>query len=171
MPVVVRAATAADAEGISNVHIGAWQVAYRGLVADDFLDGLSDRLAGRIAWWHERLGAGATAVVADDDGRVTGFASYGRAEAPSDPELGEVYAIYVDASQWGRGHGRALMRAALDALRAMGRSVAVLWVLESNARARRFYERGGWAPDGATKTERIGGAPVLEVRYRRAIGS
>lgn len=169
MPVVIRAASAADAEGISRAHIGSWQVGYRGLVSDDFLDSLSDRLAGRIAWWHQRLAEGASVVVADDDGHVTGFASYGRAEAPSDPELGEVSAIYVDPAHWGGGHGRALMRAALDALRAMGCSVAVLWVLESNARARRFYERGGWATDGATKTEQIGGAPMVEVRYRRAI--
>lgn len=171
MPVVVRTASAADAEGIGRVHIGAWQAAYRGLVSDEFLDRLSDRLAGRIAWWHQRLAEGDSVMVADDDGQITGFASYGRAEAPSDPEFGEVYAIYVDAAHWGAGHGRALMRAALDALRAMDRSVAVLWVLESNARARRFYERGGWATDGATKTEQIGGAPLLELRYRRAIDS
>ena len=170
MPVAIRAANPADAEGISRVHIGAWQVAYRGLVSDDFLDGLSDRLAGRIAWWRRRLEDGATVVVADDDGRITGFASYGRAEPPTEPDLGEVFAIYVDAAHWGSGHGRALMSGALDALRAMGRSSAVLWVLESNVRARRFYERGGWAPDGGTKTEDIGGSQLPEVRYRRSVG-
>lgn len=32
---------------------------------------------------------------------------------------------------------------------------AVLWVLESNERARRFYEVAGWKRDGAVSTERI----------------
>jgi RimJ/RimL family protein N-acetyltransferase len=44
----------------------------------------------------------------------------------------------------------------------------VLWVLEENARARRFYERAGYSADGATNVlDRLGG--VLEVRYRRAL--
>jgi RimJ/RimL family protein N-acetyltransferase len=44
----------------------------------------------------------------------------------------------------------------------------VLWVLKDNTRARRFYERAGFAPDGATHVlEGLGG--VTEVRYRLAL--
>ena len=43
----------------------------------------------------------------------------------------------------------------------------MLWVLEDNARARRFYERAGFAPDGARHgLPDLGG--VTEIRYRRA---
>ena len=43
-----------------------------------------------------------------------------------------------------------------------------LWVLEDNARARRFYERVGFAPDGAShRLPDLGG--VTEIRYRRAL--
>jgi len=45
--------------------------------------------------------------------------------------------------------------------------VAILWVLESNRRARRFYEIAGWIPDGDAKTEnRPDGIQLREVRYR-----
>ena len=44
-----------------------------------------------------------------------------------------------------------------------------LWVVEGNARARRFYEREGWAPDGAAKEDEFGGQVVREVRYRRRL--
>ncbi|WP_430787700.1 hypothetical protein [Actinoplanes sp. G11-F43] len=48
---------------------------------------------------------------------------------------------------------------------------AILWVLESNARARRFYEAAGWVPDGAVKVDSSRGFPMREVRCRRtAIG-
>ena len=50
-----------------------------------------------------------------------------------------------------------------------GFSAATLWVLETNARARRFYESAGWAADGATKTDRRGDIELREVRYRRAL--
>jgi RimJ/RimL family protein N-acetyltransferase len=44
-------------------------------------------------------------------------------------------------------------------------------VLRTNARARRFYEKAGWAPDGTTKTDTIGDGTVelVEVRYRRTL--
>ncbi|MDP9321754.1 MAG: GNAT family N-acetyltransferase [Chloroflexota bacterium] len=169
MPLTIRAALPADAESISRVHIGTWQRAYRGLVGDAFLDSLSERVEGRAMWWRQQLSSGATALVTEEAGRVTGFVGFGGAEPPADSELGEVYAIYVDATYWGRGHGRALMVAALHALRARGFTAAVLWVLATNERARGFYERGGWTVDGGTKTEHIDGEPLEEVRYRRPL--
>ena len=48
-----------------------------------------------------------------------------------------------------------------------GYSSVTLWVLRDNRRARRFYERAGFAPDGATNVlTRLG--DVLELRYRQA---
>jgi ribosomal protein S18 acetylase RimI-like enzyme len=77
-----------------------------------------------------------------------------------------VYAIYVVPAWWAAGAGRALMDTALAALRADGYLRAVLWVLADNTRARRFYQRAGFAPDGAS-TILTGLGGVLEVRYRR----
>jgi ribosomal protein S18 acetylase RimI-like enzyme len=80
--------------------------------------------------------------------------------------VGELYAIYVTPAWWSAGAGRALMESALSALEADGYRRAVLWVLADNARARRFYERAGFTPDGATNIlAGLGG--VLEVRYTR----
>jgi hypothetical protein len=42
-------------------------------------------------------------------------------------------------------------------------------VLAANTRARRFYEHGGWAPDGTTRIEPIGGEPVEQLRYSRVM--
>jgi hypothetical protein len=44
-----------------------------------------------------------------------------------------------------------------------------LWVLDSNVRARRFYEAGGWATDGVRKTDESRGFPIAQVRYRRSL--
>jgi RimJ/RimL family protein N-acetyltransferase len=44
-----------------------------------------------------------------------------------------------------------------------------LWVVEANARARRFYERQGFRPDGSTKTARMSGTEAIEVRYRMSL--
>jgi RimJ/RimL family protein N-acetyltransferase len=44
-----------------------------------------------------------------------------------------------------------------------------LWVLDANARARRCYERAGWAPDGTEMTDDSRGFAIREVRYRRVL--
>ncbi|WP_246292126.1 GNAT family N-acetyltransferase [Lentzea indica] len=74
----------------------------------------------------------------------------------------ELYAIYFLPSAWGSGLAEPLAQAALGDSRD-----AIVWVLEENKRARRFYERLGFAPDGTTRQETIGSAVLNEVRYRR----
>ncbi|MGZ4388822.1 MAG: N-acetyltransferase family protein [Gaiellaceae bacterium] len=56
--------------------------------------------------------------------------------------------LYVRPEAWGTGVAALLHDRALAAL---GSGTARLWVLEENHRARRFYERRGWRPDGTTR--------------------
>jgi GNAT superfamily N-acetyltransferase len=80
--------------------------------------------------------------------------------------FGEIVAIYLLPAQWGRGLGRELMDASLAELRGWGFTSALLWVLEGNVRARRFYESGGWQTDGAVVVaETWLPFPLREVRY------
>jgi hypothetical protein len=44
---------------------------------------------------------------------------------------------------------------------------AAVWVMNGNARGRRFYESDGWTPDGARKTEQLWGAETDAMRYAR----
>ncbi|MBO0708678.1 MAG: GNAT family N-acetyltransferase, partial [Candidatus Dormibacteraeota bacterium] len=103
------------------------------------------------------------------DGREPiGFAGWNVSRDQDAPpgQTGELGAIYLLKEHWGTGVGRSLMRAAMTSLRQSGYREATLWVLEGNARARRFYESGGWRPDGARKAERGPGFTLDEIRYR-----
>lgn len=108
-------------------------------------------------------------LVADVDARVVGFANVGPRRDEDAHDEGEVRAIYVLPEHWGRGIGRELMIEALAALADHRFRQAMLWVLDTNERARRFYESGGWAPDGATRCDERLGFPISEVRYRRQL--
>jgi len=46
---------------------------------------------------------------------------------------------------------------------------ALLWVLDGNVRARRFYEHDGWRSEGACRTVTFGDLLVEQVRYRRTL--
>lgn len=174
-PQVVRRAEPHDAEAIARCHVRSWQAAYRGQVPDRYLDALPSEIERRTAFWErairERSSRRQHQLVVVEGDRVVGFATYGPQEPPDDPAVGELYAIYLDPDHWDHGHGRALMHAAERGLSEDGYAAATLWVLGSNARARRFYEIGGWAADGGTKVERRGDVELREVRYRRDLRS
>jgi ribosomal protein S18 acetylase RimI-like enzyme len=95
-----------------------------------------------------------------------GFAVTG---APQDPgyseDTVEVHAIYQLREVARTGVARRMMVRALDDVRAGGFRLAILWVLATNARARRFYERGGWRSDGRTRTNVLGRIEHSELRY------
>jgi GNAT superfamily N-acetyltransferase len=59
--------------------------------------------------------------------------------------------LYVVPERWGTGLADALHGQALELVRALGSTRCHLWVLEDNARARRFYERRGWRENGETR--------------------
>jgi ribosomal protein S18 acetylase RimI-like enzyme len=164
--VTIREGGAADVPAIGRVVVETWQSAYRGIVPDAYLTGLSP--AARAEEWRDFL-AGQDGrrfvVVAHDEGDdLVAFAA-GGPERSGDPTYrGELYAIYVLPSCQGRGFGRALMRAVAGRLAAGGTESMLLWVLEANARARRFYEALGGMVVRRQPIE-LGGMTLTEVAY------
>lgn len=161
----VRRAGPGDADAIAEVHVRTWQVAYEHVFGHENLARLE--VGRRAARWREVLDDGDVAFVALERDRVVGFASVGPNR--DEPDEGEVYAVYVLPQAWGTGAGSALLAAGVQALREAGFREAILWVLEDNPRARRFYEREGWRADGTAKEDEHLGVRVAEVRYRLAL--
>lgn len=169
--VSVRVAKPRDAKRIGVVHVRAWQATYRGHFPQEFIDGLDPKL--RAARWRRYLkdnsDAGARLLVTEQDSEIVGFINVGTCRDEQLSTAGEVRAIYLLPERWGRGLGRELMTAGLAVLTEAGFAEAILWVLETNARARHFFEGAGWAADGTVREDQGFGFPIREVRYRRAL--
>lgn len=172
MPVTIRAATVDDARAIAEIHVAGWRYAYRGQMPDALLDALSvDKREGEWRGWIEKPRSPESRlwVAVAEGGRIEGFAMSGPERAKdSAAGVAEIYAIYVDPARIGSGSGRALFEKAVDDLRARGFVDVVLWVLDTNERARRFYEAAGMTADGGTKRASFGDVELMEVRYRCA---
>jgi GNAT superfamily N-acetyltransferase len=172
--VLVRAAEAGDAPRIARVHVDSWRGAYRGLLPDSVLDGLS--VSGREDQWRRRLAPGASApatLVAVTGGRIDGFVTY---MVPSrDPDeaddVGEIPALYVQPQAWGGGLGVALITTAAARMAEAGCRTGILWMLAGNDRAAGFYERQGWSDDSGRRPSQYfpDMGELVEVRFRRAL--
>lgn len=151
----IRAAGPDDAGGIAALHVASWRWAYRGLLADGVLDALN--VEDRATMWTRLLAEDdVTVLVAEREGALAGFASAGASRDDDAAHgTGEIAAIYLAESDAGTGLGRALFVRIQDELRRRGFTRATLWVLEANARARRFYEREGWRWDGTSSDHQI----------------
>jgi len=168
--VLIRNAVQVDAIAMGRLHVRAWQSAYRGVMPDEYLDGLREQ--DRVEMWQGRLSQSdlppiLVAVVADE---VIGFGAFGAEASPEAPtSCGELYAMNLDPDHWGRGIGRLLLRGVTEMLIAMAYEEAVLWVVPENERARALYESEGWVVDGGVSTEEILGVTVTDIRYRKPL--
>jgi hypothetical protein len=156
---LIRAATTKDAEAISAIRLSGWRAAYGPLLPPGTLDGIdaaawAQRLRGRL-----ESGRADILVAETDRTAVRAFCYYGRCRDADLPDADEIYALYAEPAYW--SGGRSLMAATLPQLR---RPVA-LWVLQANARGRRFYQIAGFRTDGSVKDADLNGVALPEVRY------
>ena len=161
----IRQARIGDADGIARVRAESWRAAYRGIVPDDYLDGID------VAEWAERQrrnmenqSVDSVSLVANDGDLIVGWTALGPNRMADLPYAGELYTIYLLPSHWRRGIGRLLMAAAAQSSMHMGMKSMILWVLAENWPARRFNEALG----GTLVSEHrytIGGVSLPEVAY------
>lgn len=147
---------------VAAMQLAAWHAAYRGMLADDFLDALT---VEGIAGYHARHFdpqanpnlARSAFLVAEDPatGAIVGMVRGGptressAAGDPCPPDVPrrfatELFAIHVAPGTQKKGAGRALVGAFAGAMVQAGAAGGmVLWVLRDNTNARGFYERLG----------------------------
>jgi GNAT superfamily N-acetyltransferase len=189
VPIEIRPATAADEPIITQIRRETWIAAYAQIIDPEIIDRVTAPRDGASA--GPRPDRTSLVAVASPGagiagaGVIVGYASFGPERAVASlasvgsgtspgalspagraGETGELYSLYVAPARWSTGAGRALTDAALDGLRAVGYRRVVLWTLTENARARRFYDKAGFAPDGATNIL-AGLGRVEELRYAR----
>ena len=89
-----------------------------------------------VLWYMDE----AVFLVSEDERGIQGFAC-------ADPRTGLVWALFVIDAAQGRGHGTALLDAAVSRLREAGHRQAVLATWPGTG-AERFYRARGWHPTG-----------------------
>jgi len=165
MPLNLRTATPADAGAIADLHTASWRTAYRGLLSDAYLDGPAP--AERAELWTQRFREpkpNQYVVVAEDAGRLAGFACAFGAE---DPDWGTLLDnLHVAPDRKGRGIGTRLMHDVAGWCVAHHPGLPLhLWVIEGNVGALQFYRALGGEMAGRARWTSPDGHTVNDLRY------
>ncbi len=160
----IRPASMTDAAEIARVQTSSWQTSYRGILPDSVLDTMNPER--RVSMRREiLLDSDALNLVAYDSTHrdLVGFCNAGPSRREGSA-VGELYEIYIVDRAKRFGLGRDMFEHVTDWCRANWMSKMIVWVLENNHHARRFYEAmGGRAASKTGSTVR--GYPVIERSY------
>lgn len=164
MRISIRNATLEDAKAISSIGVASWQIAYRGIIPDEYLDSLS--VERREKYTAKSLGTSTNRyIIAEADGQAVGMACFYPSYSEEAKDEWELEAIYLLPNYWGMGIGRELIQYALRYMKEHKARVCKLWVLLDNHRARKFYEHMRLTYSGVEKVIKIGGKDLIEVCY------
>jgi len=159
--IVVRKAKETDAAQMAETYIKAWKAAYAHILPTKHVDRMQPHLY--LTAFRELIKDNQICVlVAQQDETTNGFAV---ADPNHENFKGELVSLYTDPDFWGKGTGQTLLEHAVNYLRESNCETAFLWVMEDNARARRFYERNNWIRSAETRERNREEKTITDLKY------
>lgn len=149
-----------DLEALSRIYEESWKYAYKNIVPQSYLDSIPPG-----NWIPHLKDPAMSVLVLTDNGRFAGVSSFCPSRFDDFKNYGEIVSIYLLPEYMGWGMGKALLDKTVSQLSASGFKDIVLWVLEDNSRARKFYEGAGFVFSGKFLDDDIGGKALREMAY------
>lgn len=138
---VIRKVKYEDIEQIVDINIKDWKKVYKGIIDDEILDNLNRE--EKIKKWREHYNIG-NVIVAEENGTILGYCRYDDNVVYENTDIdSEIIAIYVDCDKLGNGIGKKLVEYVKTDLKNKNKTKMVIWCLEKNQNARKFYEKMG----------------------------
>lgn len=163
---MIRKATKEDVTRTSEIHTYGWRTAYDGLISEKELYNSIHTL--RSTKIHNK-------IIEDpneqfdvyDDGIIRGIIIHGNSRDEDENDFYEVYAIYIEPKFMKRGYGQKLLEYIEIEANNQNKKNIIIWTLDQNISARKFYERNNYSLDGKEKI--IDKWNLKEVRYSKCI--
>jgi tRNA(Arg) A34 adenosine deaminase TadA/ribosomal protein S18 acetylase RimI-like enzyme len=168
MKIEYRRAKLTDIKGIAHVHVKTWQHIYQDEIPANILKKIDveKRMQEWKGWLSARKSVTYLALV---NNIIVGFISWGKSrDIEASKQEAEIYAIYIDPDFWGQGIGRDLMSLALSDIEHENYQSVSLWVLKSNKRAQKFYNKQKFIKKHREKKKGcVEGLSLAEIQYKK----
>ena len=143
MNYIIRKKERKDCADVAHVVTVAWNETYKGIVPDDFLDGLYLNEEQRAINSYNKFDENNNhQYVLEVDGKVIGFVNVGSTDEKEYDNCGELHAIYIINGYKGNGYGKKLINIGIEELKKMGYNKMIIGCLEGNP-SNEFYKHIG----------------------------
>lgn len=139
--IIIRKAKSEDIEKIANIKVRCWQIAYRNIIADEYLDNMDIEYTIEK---NKRIFKQYNIIVAELKNEVIGFCRYDYNNYYEEENVDcELIALYIKPEMKRHGIGRKLMKYAINEFKNSKKEKMILWCLKENYPSRAFYESMG----------------------------
>lgn len=140
--IIIRKALPEDAEKIIDINIEVWKETYKDLIDKEIIDKLQVKTKERIEKTKQNIKEKNQTYVAESDGKIVGYHTYGKTRDENFKNSGEIYAGYILKEYQGLGIGRKLAIFCMQDLLNSGYKTLVTKCLEDNP-ANEFHKSLG----------------------------
>ncbi len=166
--VVLRTASAADAETLSALDVAIWRASYGHILSPSTLAGLGGSPFHDARYFSaiiDRIGTDEWLWVIEKGGSTVGYCHFGTCRAPDSGHGGEIERLYLLPRVQSQGLGTRILAAAGHRLVDERLTPIRTTVFEDNHRARRLYERLGARYVGRSVVFEDQGKPIWDSIY------
>lgn len=93
--IIIRKAKLEEAETIIDINIEVWNTTYKGLIPQEIIDMLQIKSPARIEKNQKDIKEKGNVFVAEVNGKIVGYSSYGKTRDENFPDTGEIYTGYI----------------------------------------------------------------------------
>ena len=142
MDYIIKKSTKDDMLDLATLVATVWNETYKGLVPDDYLDNMFKNVEERANRYREnnKVSKDIFEYLLYIEGELSGFMRFGKSE--TEPDMGEIYALYVLSKYQKKGFGKILVNFAIKELKKMGYNKMVIACLVGNP-TNEFYKHIG----------------------------
>ncbi len=168
----IRKATKDNAPKLAEIVAYSWQTAYKGVLPDEVID--EEHTKKRIEKLTKYFIKSITNnwcddfIVNENDVDI-GCLSFGLSrDSDKDEYTGELIGLYILGEKRNKGYGCKCLSFVDELSKAKGYTKIILWVLQKNKSAIRFYERYGYTFMGTSRTVNLG-EELIEIRLEKIL--
>ena len=139
--IIIRNIEEKDIPSVAKIRISGWQIAYRGIVDEKYLDSMNvgEEIEKRKKDYRQN-----GFIVAELNKEVVGFCRYidnnSFIQDMSNIDC-ELLSLYVDPTLKSNGIGTKLFEFVVDEFRRKNKTKMILWCLKDNEQAKKFYTK------------------------------
>ena len=139
-----RNAVPGDERILAQIQTESWKTAFADILSPEELQRCTV-MENAVQMYHSVLQQKACSLAIEYVSEQPHcIAAWGNNRCDLEESVGELICIHSMPKNWAKGYGSTMMKYVLTQLQQEGYESAILWVFESNIRARKFYEKHGF---------------------------